>query len=90
MSFAIHPQREYLVALLGLAAGGGAGLVATMRASRSIKRWVARVTIPLLLAAAGGHLGLIPFAERQHQMLFGPYVAAILAIVVMAMAGRSA
>src|SRR5437899_8387314 len=71
MSFAIHPQREYLVALLGLAAGGGAGLVATMRASRSIKRWDARVTIPLLLAATGGHLVLIPFVERQHQMLLG-------------------
>jgi len=79
----------YLVALLGLAVGAGIGIIAATAYRRAIGRWDARITLPLLLAAAGGHLALIPVVEAERQLLFGLYVAALIGVVIVAMAGRS-
>jgi len=91
----IQLEKEYLVALLGLAVGAASGLIAAAAYSRAAPRriplgpWDARVTIPLLLAAAGAHLVLIPVVEPTRQLLFGLYFAALIGTVVFAMAGLS-
>src|SRR5256885_1004935 len=84
----IQLEREYLVALIGLAVGAGAGLIAPAVFRRAIAQWDARITIPLLLAAAGAHLVLIPVVESQRQLFFGLYVASLMAVAVLAIAGR--
>src|SRR6266852_9361977 len=84
---------QYLVALIGMAVGGSGGLVlaaAMNRRSGDAKRidgWDARVTIPLLLAAAGAHLALVPVVELQRQLMFGLYVLALIITVAMALVG---
>src|SRR5438477_12434119 len=91
----IQLEQECLVALLGLAVGAAAGLSAAAAYSRAAPRriplgpWDARVTIPLLLAAAGAHLVLIPVVEPTRQLLFGLYFAALIGAVVFALAGLS-
>jgi hypothetical protein len=85
--------QQYLVAVAGLVAGAGAGwvLAASTNGTRGgggrLARWDARLTIPLLLAAAGAHLALIPIVELQRQVMFGLYVLALLGTVAVAMAG---
>ncbi len=87
----LHLIRPYLIALVGLVLGAGLGLVATAIAGRrttsTLSGWDARLTVPLLLAAAGAHLVLIPAVELQRQVMFGFYVAALTGAVVMAIAG---
>jgi hypothetical protein len=87
----VHLIRSYLIALVGLVIGAGLGLVATAiaqrRAGSKLRRWDARLTVPLLLAAAGAHVVLIPAVELQRQVMFGLYVAALTGVVVMAIAG---
>jgi len=84
---------QYLVALIGMAVGGSGGLVlaaAMNRRSGDARRldgWDARVTIPLLLAAAGAHLALVPVVELQRQLMFGLYVLALIITVAMALVG---
>jgi len=84
---------QYMVAVLGLAVGAAAGIVlaAAMRrrpalANRLIASdaWIA---VPLLLAAAGAHLVLIPVVEQQQQMLFGLYGVGLLVTVALGAAG---
>jgi len=84
---------QYLVAVIGLAVGAAAGIVlaAAMRrrpalANRLIASdaWIA---VPLLLAAAGAHLVLIPVVEQQQQMLFGLYSVGLLVTVALGAAG---
>ena len=84
---------QYLVAVIGLAVGAAAGIVlaAAMRrrpalANRLIASdaWIA---VPLLLAAAGAHLVLIPVVEQQQQMLFGLYGVGLLVTVALGAAG---
>ncbi|SRR6266550_2665892 len=83
-------ERAYLIALLGLAVGAAVGLIAAAAYSRArLGRLDARVTIPLLLAAAGAHLVLIPVVEPLRQLLFGLYFAALIGAVIFAMAGLS-
>ena len=83
-------ERAYLIALLGLAVGAAVGLIAAAAYSRArLGRWDARVTIPLLLAAAGAHLVLIPVVESRRQLLFGRYFAALIGNVIFAMVGLS-
>ena len=84
---------QYLVAVVGMVVGGSAGwmLAAAMnRRSGDAKRidgWDARVTLPLLLAAAGAHLALIPVVELQRQLMFGLYVLALIITVALAVGG---
>ena|SRR5689334_4515506 len=84
---------QYLVAVVGMAVGGAGGSVlaaALNRRSGDATRlggWDARVTIPLLLAAAGAHLSLVPVVELQRQLMFGLYVLALIITVAMALAG---
>ena len=91
----IQLVNEYLVALIGLVVGAGAGLIAGAVYGRAtprgvpLGRWDTRVTIPLLLAAAGAHLVLIPLVESRRQVLFGLYFAALIGAVIFAMAGLS-
>jgi len=91
----IQLEKEYLVALLGLVVGAGAGLIAAAVYGRATRqgirpgRWDARVTIPLLLAAAGAHLVLIPVVESRRQLLFGLYFAALIGTAIFAMVGPS-
>ena len=84
---------QYLVALVGIGVGAPAGLIlaaAVNRKSGNAKRidgWDARVTVPLLLAAAGAHLALIPVVELQRQLMFGLYVVALIITVALAAVG---
>jgi len=84
---------QYLVALVGIGVGAPAGLIlaaAVNRRSGNAKRidgWDARVTVPLLLAAAGAHLALIPVVELQRQLMFGLYVVALIITVALAAVG---
>jgi len=47
----------------------------------------ARLTIPLLLGAAGAHLVLIPVVELQREVMFGCYAVALIVTVAFAIAG---
>jgi len=84
---------QYLVAVVGMALGGFGGWVlagAMNRRSGDARRvdgWDARVTIPLLLAAAGAHLALVPVVELQRQLMFGLYVLALIITAAMALVG---
>jgi hypothetical protein len=84
---------QYLVAVVGMAVGGSGGwvLAAAMNRrsgdARRLDAWDARVTVPLLLAAAGAHLSLVPVVELQRQLMFGLYVLALIITVAMALAG---
>jgi hypothetical protein len=81
---------QYLGALIGILVGGSFGWIlaaAINRRSGDPKRidaWDARFTLPLLLAAAGAHLALVPVVERQRQLLFGLYVLALVITVALA------
>ena len=84
---------QYLVAVIGLAVGAAAGIVlaAAMRRRPALaNRLVASdawIAVPLLLAAAGAHLVLIPVVEQQQQMLFGLYGVGLLVTVALGAAG---
>lgn len=79
---------NYLFGLAGLVAGGATGLVvAAVAKNGRLPARDARVTAPLLLAAGGAHLVLIPFVELERQVLFGLYALALLATVAIGLAG---
>lgn len=78
---------EYLIGLAGLVAGGGFGLAVGALRSTAIGVWDARVSVPLLLAAAGAHLALIGAVEPMRQVLFALYGIALLAVVLLAAVG---
>jgi hypothetical protein len=79
---------QYLVAVAGLAAGALAGLVIAKVANRArLAAWDARVTAPLLLAAGGAHLVLIPLVELERQVLFTLYVLALLVTTTLGLGG---
>jgi hypothetical protein len=84
---------QYLVAVVGIGVGASAAWIlaaANNRRSGDAKRidgWDARVTLPLLLGAAGAHLALIPVVEVQRQLMFGLYVLALIITVALGFAG---
>jgi hypothetical protein len=84
---------QYLVAVIGMVVGASSGwVVAAAIKWRSgdatrIDGWDARATVPLLLAAAGAHLALVPVVELQRQLMFGLYVLALIITVALASAG---
>jgi hypothetical protein len=79
---------EYLFGLAGLVVGGAAGLVvAALAHNGRLPAWDARVTAPILLAAAVAHLCLIPTVELERQVLFGLYGLALFASVAIGLAG---
>jgi hypothetical protein len=79
---------NYLFGIAGLVAGGAAGLlVAAVAKNGRLSPRDARVTAPLLLAAAVAHLVLIPFVELERQVLFGVYGLALIASVAIGLAG---
>jgi|SRR5579859_5840002 len=84
---------QYLIGVVGLAVGAAAGWVLSAAMKRRsgdagrLDRWDASVTLPLLLAAAGAHLALVPVVELQRQLMFSLYVSALLITVVLAVAG---
>jgi len=79
---------NYLFGLAGLVAGGAVGLlVAALAKNGGLRGRDARLTAPLLLAAAGAHLVLIPFVELERQVLFGLYALALVMTVAIGMAG---
>ena len=79
---------NYLFGLAGLVAGGAVGLlVAAVANNGRLPAGDARVTAPLLLAAAVAHLVLIPFVELERQVLFGLYGLALIATVAVGLAG---
>jgi hypothetical protein len=55
--------------------------------AKRIDGWDARVTLPLLLAAAGAHLALVSVVELQRQLMFGLYVLALIVTVALAVGG---
>ena len=69
----IHLVTAYWIGLVGAVAGLAAGLIVPRLARRSSESWTwhGRVTLPLILAAAGAHLALIPAVEQQRQVMFG-------------------
>ena len=88
-------ERDYLAALAGLPLGALAGLVLTALGRRSgiarrLSDWDARVTLPLLVAAAGAHLALLPVVERQRVVLFSVYAIALLLTAAVGIAGPGA
>ena len=79
---------EYLIGLVGLVAGGAAGLVvAALAHNGRLPARDARVTAPLLLGCAVAHLFLIPAVELERQVLFGLYALALLGTVAIGLAG---
>jgi len=79
---------NYLFGLAGLVAGGAVGLlVAAVARNGRLPAREARVTAPLLLAAAVAHLVLIPFVELERQVLFAVYGLALIATVAIGLAG---
>jgi|SRR5579859_1507479 len=79
---------NYLFGLAGLVAGGAVGfLVAAVAGNGRLAARDARMTAPLLLAAAGAHLVLIPFVELERQVLFALYVLALVVTVAIGLAG---
>ena len=90
---AVHIVQSYLVAVAGLVVGAVMGLVAAallrnrIAARGSVRRWDAWVTLPLLLAAAGRALTLIPQVEMLRQVLFGLYAASLIGTVIFALGG---
>ena len=84
---------QYLVAVIGLGVGAAAGIVliaAMRRLAAQANRLAgsdAWIAAPLLLAAAGAHLTLIPVVELQRQVLFGLYGVALLVTVALGIAG---
>ncbi|HET7419201.1 MAG TPA: hypothetical protein VFL27_02340 [Candidatus Dormibacteraeota bacterium] len=80
-------ETEYLIAIAGLIAGAGVGLAIGALRSGAVDRWDARLTLPLLLAAAGAHLVLISAVEPLRQVLFGLYTIALICVAVVAAAG---
>lgn len=79
----------YLIALVGLVVGIGAGLgVGTARRTK-VSPWDARVSMPLLLGAAGAHLALLGAVEPLRQVLFGLYGLALFGVVAFAAMGWS-
>jgi hypothetical protein len=84
---------QYLIAVVGLVVGAVAGLVLAgvmsrrARDANRLDRWDASVTIPLLLAAAGAHLALVPVVELQRQLMFCLYVLALIVTVALALSG---
>jgi hypothetical protein len=79
---------DYLFGVAGLVAGGAAGIaVAAVAKNGRLPARDARVTMPLLLAAAGAHLVLIPFVELERQALFALYALALIATVAIGLAG---
>jgi predicted lysophospholipase L1 biosynthesis ABC-type transport system permease subunit len=81
--------QSYLIGVVGAVVGAVVGLVLATVARRSLGTWDAVVTIPLLLAAAGGHLFLIPVEVQPLQVLFGLYAAALIVVVIVGIAGIS-
>src|SRR5690348_8891094 len=86
-------EKDYLAALGGLALGAIAGvlLAAVLGRSRAVRQrlgnWDARITVPLLGAAAAAHLALLPAVEPMRMLLFGLYAVALVVTVGMAFAG---
>ena len=85
----IHLVTAYWIGLVGAVVGLAVGLIVPRLARRSSQswRWHGRVTLPLILAAAGAHLALIPAVEQQRQVMFGLYGAALIGVVVFALLG---
>ena len=82
----VHLIQSYLVAVGGLVVGALVGLI-TAAVFKRLSAWDAWATLPLLLAAAGAHIALIPQVEVQRQVLFGLYGAALVGTVIVALAG---
>ena len=84
---------QYLGAVIGLGVGAAAGIVliaAMRRLAAQANRLAgsdAWIAAPLLLAAAGAHLTLIPVVELERQVLFGLYGVALLVTVALGIAG---
>lgn len=83
----IHLVSAYWIALAGGALGLAVGLIVPRHVGRKSQswRWDGRVTLPLILAAAGAHLALIPLVEQQRQVLFGLYGLALIGVAVFAL-----
>jgi hypothetical protein len=85
--------QQYLVGLVGLVVGATIGWLVAILANRRVSEkrrltaWDARLTIPLLLAAAGAHLALIPVVELQREVMFGFYALALVVTVAVGIAG---
>jgi len=80
--------KAYLPALAGLPLGVLAGLVLGA-GRRRLPDWDARVTVPLLLAAATAHLALLPAVEPLRVVLFSLYALALLATIAIGLAGAA-
>jgi ABC-type antimicrobial peptide transport system permease subunit len=86
-------EKEYIAALAGLPVGAVAGLLPAALFGRSgngeqgLSSWDARLTVPLLMAAAGAHLALLPAVEQMRMLLFSLYAAALVVSVVLAFTG---
>lgn len=84
-------EAEYLPALAGMVVGAAVALLATslMPQARRLSDWDRRATLPLLLAAAGAHLALLPAVELLRVVLFSLYGLVLLLTVALAIGGVS-
>jgi hypothetical protein len=86
---------SYWIAIVGAVVGAIVGLVLAVWRGRMVDPtstttvWDLRVTIPLLFAAAGGHIVLVPQMTQQNQLLFSLYTAAIIVVAILAYGGFS-
>lgn len=89
MTLSIQFVAPYWPGVAGLLLGVVCGMLiaATTRARSVLSEWDARVTVPLVLAAAGAHLLLIPAVELERQVLFALYGVALLVVTAFAIAG---
>ena len=79
---------QYLVGIAGLVAGAVVGALVVRVTSRGrMRARDARLTAPLLLAAATAHVFLIPAVELERQLLFGLYGLGVLGTVAVGLAG---
>jgi hypothetical protein len=89
----VNLVKDYLPALAVLPVGFIVGLALAWAANRSglgrgrLEAWDARITVPLLVAAAAGHLALLPVVEQLRVVLFTLYAISLLATVGLAIAG---
>jgi hypothetical protein len=84
-------EAEYLPAFAGVVVGAVLALLAAtfLPQARKLSHWDRRATIPLLLAAAGAHLALLPRVELLRIVPFSLYGIVLVLTVAFAFAGVS-
>jgi hypothetical protein len=89
----VNLVKDYVPAVAALPVGFIFGLALAWAGKRfglgggRLEHWDARITVPLLVAAAAAHLALLPVVEHMRVVLFTLYAISVLATVALAIAG---